>query len=186
MILCVILLWPSKIKISLILMQNVFKVFWFEDKLIENLVFGRFGSNSRVFEKLFISNSCILFIKYCALRSFYIKMLCFSKTWFFQIFYQSNLLLNRSKLRLKIWFKSAWLDRYLIDSRSIECVFRSIEPIFWPIKNRWESFLKHELFMCSSLFQKFSKSYSLSLWLIQIQSQIFVVFPQIFLKVFVV
>ena len=53
------------------------------DKLIENLVFGRFGLNSRVFEKLFILYSSILFIKHCTLRSFCIKMLCFSKFWFF-------------------------------------------------------------------------------------------------------
>ena len=55
----------------------------FEDKLIENLVFGRSGLNSRVFEKLFISYSCILFIKHCALRSVcnknaqFFKKLCF-------------------------------------------------------------------------------------------------------------
>ena len=57
----------------------------FEVKLFENLVFGRSRSNSRVFEKNFISYSCILFIKHYALRSFYIKMLCFSNIWFFQI-----------------------------------------------------------------------------------------------------
>ena len=83
--------------------------------MIENLVFGRFGLNSRVFGKLFISYLCILFIKHCALRSFCIKMLCFSKIWFFQIFDWSNLLLDRSKLRLKIWFESTWLDWCWID-----------------------------------------------------------------------
>ena len=58
----------------------------FEDKLIENLVFGRYGLNISVFKKLVISYSCILFIKQCALRSFCIKMLYFSKICFFQIF----------------------------------------------------------------------------------------------------
>ena len=103
-ILCVILLWPTKIKSLLILMQNMFNV-WdlrFRDKLIENFVFGRSGLNSRVFEKLFISYSCILFIMQCVLRSFCIKMLSFSENLFFQIFDWSNLLLERSKLRLKI------------------------------------------------------------------------------------
>ena len=156
------------------------------DKLIENLVFGRSGLNLRVFKKLFTSYSCILLIKHCALRSLGIKMLCFSKNWFFQIFYWSNLLLDRSKLRLKIWFKFAWLDRCSIDTELIEYVFQLIEPIFRPIKNWLESFLKHELFTCSSLFQKFSKSYSLSLWPIQIHYHFFVVFPPIFLKVFVI
>ena len=55
----------------------------FGEKLVEKLVFGRFGLNSSVFEKLLISYSCILFMKYCALRSFCIKLLCFSKIWFF-------------------------------------------------------------------------------------------------------
>ena len=55
-------------------------LFWvFEDKLVEKLVFGRSGLNSSVFEKLFISYSCISFIKQCSLRSFCIKMLYFSK-----------------------------------------------------------------------------------------------------------
>ena len=58
----------------------------FEDKLIENLVFGRSGLNSRVFEKNFISYSCILLIKYGTLRSFCTKMLCFSKNCFFSRF----------------------------------------------------------------------------------------------------
>ena len=55
----------------------------FGEKLVEKLVFGRSGLNSSVFEKLLISYSCILFMKYCALRSFCIKLLCFSKIWFF-------------------------------------------------------------------------------------------------------
>ena len=153
--------------------------------MIENFVFGRSGLKSRVFEKLFILYLCILFIKHCALKSFYIKMLCFSKILNFQIFDWSNLLLDRSKLRLKIWFESAWLDRRSIDAGSIECNFRPVKPVFRSIENRSESFLKHEIFTCSSLFQKFQKAIlSLSLRLIQIQRQIFCQFPSIFLKGF--
>ena len=74
----------------------------FEDKLFKKLVFGRSGLNSSVFEKLYISYSCILSIKQCDLRSFYIKMLYFSKNYFFQIFDRSNLLLNRSKMWQKL------------------------------------------------------------------------------------
>ena len=74
----------------------------FEDKLFKKLVFGRSGLNSSVFEKLYISYSCILFIKQCDLRSFYIKMLYFSKNYFFQIFDRLNLLLNRSKMWQKL------------------------------------------------------------------------------------
>ena len=124
----------------------------FEDKLIENLVFGRSGLNSRVLEKLSISYSCISFIKHCVLRSFCIKMLCFSKIWFFQIFDRSNLLLDQLKLRLKIWFEFASLNRCSIDTRSIKCDF-------WLIENHRRIFLKHKLFTYSSLFQNFSKSF---------------------------
>ena len=55
----------------------------FGDKLIDNLVFGRSRLNSSVFEKFLISYSCNSFMKYCVLRSFCIKLLCFSKIWFF-------------------------------------------------------------------------------------------------------
>ena len=55
----------------------------FKEILIENLIFGRSGFNTSVFEQHYISYSCILFIIYCALRSFCIKMLCFSKICFF-------------------------------------------------------------------------------------------------------
>ena len=142
MLLCVILFWPSKIENSLILMQNVFEVWEFKEKLIENFIFGRFGFNISVFEKHFISYSCILFIKYYALRRICIKLLCFSKICFFQIFDRSNLLLDQSKLWLKFWFESAWFDWCLIIVRSIECNFHSIKSIFRSIENRSESFLK--------------------------------------------
>ena len=52
------------------------------DKLVEKLVFGRSGLNSSVFEKLLISYLCISFMKHYAWRSFYIKMLYFSKICF--------------------------------------------------------------------------------------------------------
>ena len=92
----------------------------FEDKLIENLDFGRSGLNLTVFEKLFVSYSCILFfIKQCALRSFCIKMLCFSKIWFFQTFDRLNLFFDQSKLRLKflVW---VCLTRLMFDRFSID------------------------------------------------------------------
>ena len=104
-------------------------------------------------------------------------MLCFSKIWFFQIFDRSNLLLDWSKLQLKIWFESAWLDRCSIVAGLIECNFQSIKSIFQSIENRSESFLKHTIFTCSSLFKTFQKALSLSLWPIQIQSQFFCHFP---------
>ena len=91
----------------------------FEDKLIENFDFGRSGVNSSVFEKLFISYSCIFFIKQCALRSFCIKMLRFSKIWFFQTFDRSNMFFDQSKLRLKflVW---VCLTRLMFDRFSTD------------------------------------------------------------------
>ena len=126
MILCVILLWLSKIKSSLILMQNVFND-WVEDKLIQKCVFGRSGLNTSFFEKHFISYSCILFIKYYALRSFCIKLLYFSKFWFFQIFDQSSVIFDQSKNSR--FFKSSFcLAQLLFDWCSI--TIGSIKGIF--------------------------------------------------------
>ena len=52
--------------------------------------------------------------KQCALRSFCIKMLCFSKIWFLQTFDRSNLFFDQSKLRLKflVW---VYLTRLMFD-----------------------------------------------------------------------
>ena len=88
---CVILLWPSKIKSSLILMQNVFNVCtlrtnWLKILILEDLDW------IQVFLKNFSSHThAFFFIKQCALKSFCIKMLCFSKIWFFKTFDRSNL-----------------------------------------------------------------------------------------------
>ena len=59
----------------------------------------------QVFLKNFSSHIHTFFIKQCALRSFCIKMLCFSKIWFFQTFNRSNLFFDQSKLQLKflVW-----------------------------------------------------------------------------------
>ena len=88
------------------LMQNVLNVWVFEDNLIEKLVFGRSGLNSSVFEKLFVSYSCILFIKQCTLRSFCINLLCVSN------FHFSKFLIDQScfsdwNCDKNFWFESA-------------------------------------------------------------------------------
>ena len=74
---------------------------------IANLNFGKTGFKTCVFEKHFISYSCMWFIKFNALRSFYIILLCFSKNWFFQNF-------DQSKLRLKM-FVSLCLFQSVLD-----------------------------------------------------------------------
>ena len=127
-------------------MQNLFKACEFKENCLKILILEKLGSKQVFFEKHFILYSCILFIKYYALRSFCIKLLCFSKNWFFQNFDQSNLFLDRSKLRLKVL---AWL-----------CVFRSIKPIFQSIESRIESFLKplfsHMFFTIQTFFKTLS------------------------------
>ena len=77
----------------------------FKEKFIENLIFGRSGFNTSVFEKYFISYSCILFIKYHASRSFCIKMLCFSKFCFFLDFRSIGPVARPIKITIKnlIW-----------------------------------------------------------------------------------
>ena len=153
--------------------------------MIENLNFGKSRFNTTVFEKHFISYSCILFIKYYALRSFCIKLLCFSKNCIFQIFDRSNLLLDRSKMRLKFWFEPDRFDRCSIAFGSIECNFRSIKSYFRSIENRIESFLKPWVFTCSITFKLFQNLFSLSLRSVKASNQFFVVFPHTFCKVFV-
>ena len=134
----------------------------------------------------FISYSCILFIKYYALRSFCIKLLYFKKkNWFFQIFNRLNLFLDRSKLRLKFWFEFTWFYRFSIVAGSIECKFWSIKSNFWSIENRSESFLKNISFSRVCHYSSFFKKFFLSLfnWS-RFKANFFVIFPQISSRVF--
>ena len=139
--------------------------------MFKKLVFGRSGLNSSVFEKLYISYSCILSIKQCDLRSFYIKMLYFSKNYFFQIFDRSNLLLNRSKM----WQK---LGLNLPGSISSRLVLDRSNMI---LKG-----FSHVLITLLILFQKLSLSLSLSPSFLDWSTSnlFFVIFFLIFLKGF--
>ena len=67
---------------------------------------GKFFKNTWIHpksSKIKIFNQFVL--KAQTLNTFCIKMLCFSKIWFFQTFDQSNLFFDQSKLRLKflVW-----------------------------------------------------------------------------------
>ena len=139
--------------------------------MIKNLYFGGSGFNTIIFEKYFISYSCILFIKYYALRSFCIKLLYFWKTLIFPDFRSIELLLDWSKLRLKNWFESARFDHCWINWRH----FRSIESNFRSIENHIESFLKLSFHVFYHL-QTISKTL-FSLPSIKASNQFFVVFP---------
>ena len=119
---CVILWWPYKIKSSLILMQNVFNVCALRTNWLKILILEDLGW-IQVFLKNFSSHTHAFFIKQCALRSFCIKMLCFSKIWFFQTFYRLNLFFDQLKLRLKflVW---VCLTRLMFDRFSIDRIWK--------------------------------------------------------------
>ena len=112
--------------------------------MIQKCVFGRSGLNTSVFEKHFISYSCILFIKYYALRSFCIKLLCLSKFLIDRVWFSIN-----RKIPDFSSPASAWLDWYLIGFQPIETknflVFKYLTNLF---------FLRHLClgFTCIALF----------------------------------
>ena len=135
-------------------------------KLFENFNFGKIGSKTCVFEKHFISYSCIFSIKYYALRSFCIKLLCFSKNWFFQNFGRSKLFLDQSKLQLKFWFGSMCLDRCSIGSGSIEGIFDQSSLISINRKS-YREFLKPLFLTCFVTCKLFRKLFSLSIRSVQ-------------------
>ena len=160
----------------------------FEDKLIENLGFGRSRLNSRVFEKLFISYSYILFIKHCAFRSFCIKMLCFSKIWFFQIFRSIELVAQPIKIAIKnlVWI---YLARSLLDWCWMHWMWFSINWTYFLTdwKSFREFFLKNISFSrVLHCFKTFEKAFWLSFFDRSNSSHFLLFFPQFFLKVFVV
>ena len=122
----------------------------FEDKLIENLDFGRSRLNSSVFEKLLISYSCISFMKYYALRSFLHKIALFFKNLFFLDFRSIEPVFRSIKIVIKI-FGLSLLDS--IDVRSILdwSQLKNFQFLcFWP-----KLFSMHHLclgFTCIALF----------------------------------
>ena len=85
-------------------MQNVFNVCTLRTNWLKILILKDLNW-IQMFLKNFSSHIHTFFIKQCALRSFCIKMLCFSKIWFFQTFNRSNLFFDQSKLQLKflVW-----------------------------------------------------------------------------------
>ena len=56
-----------------VFVQNIFCIREFKGRLFENLNFGKTGFKTCVLEKHFISYSCILFLIFNALRSFFSK-----------------------------------------------------------------------------------------------------------------
>ena len=145
---------------------------------IENLNFGRSRLNSSVFEKLFISYSCIRFIKFNALKSFRIILLCFSKNWFFPEFRPIEIATKNVCKSLSVSIGA----RLVLDQLKH---FQPIKSVFQSIENRVENFLKNSQVSCAQtyFFKSFS-TFSLSIWLDQGSNPIFCHFPPLFCKVF--
>ena len=103
-IVCVFSSDQPSLQILWVLMQNIFGAWEFKGRMFENLNFGKTGFKTCVLEKHFISYSCILFLIFNALRSFFQKPIYFiKKIPFFQNFNWSNLFFNQSKLHLKFY-----------------------------------------------------------------------------------
>ena len=136
------------------------------------LNFGKTEFKTYVFEKYFISYSCILFLKFNALRSFYTKLVRFFKKKKFPEFRSIEPVFRSIEIAIKNFGQplSVSIDAWLILVQSKH--FRIIEPNFQSIENRIKSF-SNLIFTCSNLlFKKFSKL-SVSIRLGQGFNQIF-------------
>ena len=145
---------------------------------------GKTGFKTRVFEKHFISYSCILFIKFNAMRSFCTKLLCFFKKKFFPEFRLIKPIFQSIEIAIKNFGQplSVSIDAQLILDQSKH--FRSIEPNFQSIENRIENFLKHLILTCSNTFLKSFQTLSLSIRSVKAPINIFCRFLPFFLQGF--
>ena len=88
------------------------------------------------------------------MKIFCIKLLYFSKYWFFQNFDRSNLFLDWSKLRLKVWFGSVCFDRCSIAIGSIEGIFDRSNLIFdQSYREFFKTFVPHVFFTIQNFFK---------------------------------
>ena len=102
-IVCVFRSNQPSLQILWVLMQNIFGVWEFKGGMfLKFLIFGKTRFKTCVLEKHFISYSCILFLIFNTLRSFFKNQVIFKKIIFFQNFDWSNLFFHQSKLLLKI------------------------------------------------------------------------------------
>ena len=84
-IMCVFRSDQPSLQILWVLMQNICCVWEFKGRMFENLNFGKTGFKTCVLEKHFISYSCILFLIFNALRSFFKNQVIFLKFRFSRI-----------------------------------------------------------------------------------------------------
>ena len=106
------------------------KHIWCLREWIENLNFGKTGFKTCVFEKHFISYSCMWFIKFNTLRSFCIILLCFSKNYFFPEFWPIEFVFRLIEIAIKNVCESLSVSigaRLVLDQSKH---FRLIESVF--------------------------------------------------------
>ena len=147
--------------------KYVFEAWEFKENCLRILILGKLGSK-QVF--LRISYSCILFIKYYALRSLCIKLLCFSKKIFFPQF-QSIELVSRL---IEIAIKSFGLALCV----SIDWTYFSFN---W---KSYREFFKTFVFSHVLHYSNFFQTLSLSIRSVQDSYQDFCHFPPKFLQGF--
>ena len=95
MLLCVILVWPTKFENFLSFMQNMFVVWEFKDNWLKTLFLGHLGSIQVFFLRAF----------HLILMYFIHKIQCFEE--FLQ---KIALFFKKIVFFLKIWWASAWFD----------------------------------------------------------------------------
>ena len=159
MLLCVILVWPTKFENSLsfcktcLMLENM-------RVLIENLNFGKIGFKTSVFEKTF---HLILmhFIHKIQCFEFLCKNAVFFKKLIFPEFRPIEPIFQSIEIAIKICYESlsVSIDARLVLDQSKH--FWPIESNFRSVENHIESFLKTEFLTCSSLFKLFFKTLSL-------------------------
>ena len=166
MLLCVILVWTTKVEEflnSLIFMQNVFEVWEFKENWLKILFLGKLGSK-QVFLKSISSHTHAFFHKILCFEEFLHKIALFFKKLIFPEFQSIKPVSRPIEIAIKnlVWFclfrsvlNCCWINRRHF--RSIESKFRSIE-------NHIESFLKTLSFHMFIIFSKHFKHYSLSLF----------------------
>ena len=168
MLLCVILVWPTEFENSLNLckmclkLENLRRIVW-------KSYFWETGFKISVFVIYFISYSCILFIKYYALKSFCTKLLCFSK---------------------KLVFTKFWSIKHV--SWSIEIAIKSFGLALCVLTDRtyfsisWKSYREFFKNLCSlhvHHYSNFFKTRSLSIRSVQ-DARFFLFSSKIFARFF--
>ena len=148
-------------------MWNIFCIWEFKGRMLENLNFRKIGFNTCVLEKNFILYLCILFIIFNALRSFFKnQVIFFSKNSVFPEFWLIQSVFRSIEITFKIFCELLSIS-----------INRNWFSINW---KSWISFFKSQIWLIQIIFSKlFQTPFSLS-DSDKHHPQFFVVFNQIF------